>query len=92
MFLAPQSPHRYSTPRIAGAGGGTADAEEEAGGGGAGGPAALPPPVVGVEFMFVSFILRACVYISGGWRREGVVSRWWVQCREARSERSKEHK
>ena len=63
MFLAPQSPHRYSTPRIVGTGGGTADAEEE--GVGAEGPAALPPPLVDVEFMlFVSFIACVCFYIG----------------------------
>ena len=50
MFLAPQSPHRYSTPRMIIGGGRTADAEEDEGVG------AEWPPLVGVEFMmFVSF-------------------------------------
>ena len=75
MFLAPQSPHRYSTPRIIG-GGRTADAEE-GGGAGAEGPAALPPTLVDVEFMFVSLLLllllllRVCLCWPDGWRREG---------------------
>jgi hypothetical protein len=60
MFRAPQSPHRYSTPRIMG---GTPDAEV------AEGPAApLPPMLVDAAFMMFRSLLRVFIRRMGDGR------------------------